>query len=133
VGAVDALPKRNELDLSGVNKQDALITTSAGEYMGGHKKRGRVYTWVPLHLGDADNNCSPRTFLTAWKTAALHLPHPSDRSVDHLGLIEGVRHASRTRLAELREDYPWIDAALEPLRRQFVPIAKEELFDLWRE
>jgi len=21
---------------------------------------GRVYTWVPLHLGDAANNCSPR-------------------------------------------------------------------------
>jgi hypothetical protein len=36
-------------------------------------------------------------------------------------------------LTELREDYPWIDLALEPLRRHFVPISKDELFDLWQE
>jgi len=33
----------------------------------------------------------------------------------------------------LREDYPWIDLVLEPRRRQFVPIQKADLFQLWRE
>ena len=131
IDATAALPQKNQLPASAVRQQDALITAIAGEFMGGHKKRGRVYTWVPLHLGDAANNCSPRTFLTAWKFAANHVPAPTDRSVDHLGLIDGVRHASSTRLTELREDYPWIDAALKPLHRQFVPIAKEDLFELW--
>ncbi len=126
-----ALPEGGRLDTTSLEKQAALVSAIAGEFMGGHKKRGRVYSWVPLHLSDAANNCSPRTFLTAWKSAAEHIPPPQDRVVDHLGLIDGVRHASSTRLTELREDYPWIDIVLEPLRRQFVPIPRDELFTLW--
>jgi hypothetical protein len=128
-----ALPEDGRLDTTSLEKQAALVSAIAGEFMGGHKKRGRVYSWVPLHLSDAANNCSPRTFLTAWKSAAEHIPPPQDRVVDHLGLIDGVRHASSTRLTELREDYQWIDTVLEPLRRQFVPILREELFSLWED
>jgi hypothetical protein len=128
---LSALPQNGQLNTSALDEQAMLVTGLAGEFMGGHKKRGRVYTWVPLHLGDADNNCSPRTFLTAWKSAAGHIPPPTEQAVDHLGLIDGVRRASGTRLAELREDYPWIDSPLEPLRRQFVPISREDLFALW--
>ena len=127
-----ALPTKGRMN-AGFEQQESLITAVAGEYMGKDRKRGRVYTWVPLHLGDAANNCSPRTFLTAWKTAAEHLPSPQGLAVDHLGLNEGVRQASTARLNELREDYPWIDLALEPLRRQFVPIPRDDLFELWRE
>jgi hypothetical protein len=122
-GRLDAIP----------HDQEALVAAIAGEYMGRDRKRGRVYTWVPLHLGDAANNCSPRTFLTAWKTAAEHVPAPQRLAVDYLGLNEGVRRASNARLTELREDYPWIDLALAPLRRQFVPIQKADLFQLWSE
>ena len=126
-----ALPENGQINTAALEDQPVIIAAIAGEFMGGHKKRGRVYTWVPLHLGDAANNCSPRTFLTAWKTAAIHVPPPTDLAVDHLGLIDGVRRASSTRLAELREDYPWIDGTLAPLRRQFVPISRDELFALW--
>ena len=115
-----------------LHDQEALVTAMAGEFMGKDRKRGRVYTWVPLHLGDAANNCSPRTFLTAWKTAAEHVPSPQKLAVDYLGLNEGVRRASSARLNELREDYPWIDLVLRPLRRQFVPIQKADLFHLWK-
>jgi hypothetical protein len=101
--------------------------------MGTDARRGRVYTWVPLHLSDARNACSPRTFLTAWQKASEHQPVPSDRAVDHLGLIEGVRKASSTRLAELREDYRWIDNALAALKGQFVPIERRELIKIWEE
>lgn len=128
-----ALPRNGRLNMSALDEQARLIAALAGEYMGRHKKRGRVYTWVPLHLGDARNNCSPRTFLTAWKTAAGHVPPPKDQAVDHLGLIDGVRQASTTRLVELRESFPWIDSSLAPLRRQFVPMSKQELFALWKE
>ena len=113
------------------HRQELLVNAIAGEYMGKDRKRGRVYTWVPLHLGDAANNCSPRTFLTAWKTAAAHVPPPQKQVVDHLGINEGVRQASKARLTELKEDYPWIDLVLAPLRRQFVPIEKHSLFELW--
>lgn len=111
--------------------QGMLVNSLAGEFMGTNKKRGRVYTWIPRHLGDAKHTCSPRTFLTAWKTAAEHAPAPVDRVVDHQGLNEGVRRASQTRLSELYEDYPWIQPTLDALRAQFVPIEKQTLFDLW--
>lgn len=127
-----ALPTGGHQGLS-PREQELLINAIAGEYMGRDRKRGRVYTWVPLHLGDAMNNCSPRTFLTAWKTAAEHLPPPQRQAVDHLGIIEGVRRASSVRLTELEEDYPWIKLVLEPLRKHFVPIEEAELFDLWRD
>jgi hypothetical protein len=133
IDATEGLPTSAMAHSSALRAQEALITAIAGEFMGGHKKRGRVYTWVPLHLSDAANNCSPRTFLTAWRSAAEHVPAPTDKAVDHLGLIEGVRRASSARLAELREDYPWIDRALEPLRRQFVPMSQDELFALWND
>jgi hypothetical protein len=131
LNAHSALPTGGHLNAA-LHDQEALVAAIAGEYMGKNRKRGRVYTWVPLHLGDAANNCSPRTFLTAWKTAAEHLPAPPRQAVDHLGINEGVRRASSARLTELREDYHWIDLVLEPLRRQFVPIPKADLFTLWR-
>jgi len=128
--AIAALPRQGKFRGSD-DQQTTLINAISGEFMGANKKRGRVYTWVPLHLSDAAQNCSPRTFLTAWKSAAEHLPAPSGRAVDHLGLIDGVRQASKARLAELNEDYHWIAEALGPLKRQFVPMSKDELFALW--
>jgi hypothetical protein len=128
--AHSALPMGGRLDAA-PQKQELLINAIAGEFMGSSSKRGRVYTWMPLHLSDAANNCSPRTFLTAWKTAAEHVPAPQGQAVDHLGLSEGVRRASNARLVELGEDYPWISLALAPLRRQFVPIERTLLFELW--
>ena len=116
-----------------VDAQNRLINGIAGEFMGTDKKRGRVYTWVPLHLSDAASACSPRSFLIAWKKAAEHRPPPSGLVIDHLGLQDGVRWASRSRLVELYEDYPWIKPALEALRRQFLPMEREQLLKLWDE
>ncbi len=130
LNAVRALPSGGSSNAS-VHDQEILVNALAGRYMGRSAKRGRVYSWVPLHLGDAANDCSPRTFLTAWKTAADHVPAPQKLVVDYFGLSEGVRRASSARLEELSEDYKWIYLALEPLRRQFVPIEKAELFRLW--
>jgi hypothetical protein len=41
-----------------------------------------------------------------------------------------VRCASRDRLNELAEDYPWVGPALEPLRGQ-LPLARDRLDDIW--
>ena len=53
--------------------------------------------------------------------------------MDHLGLQEGVRKASEDRLFELKEDYPWIDAALAPLKGRLVPMERCELESIWIE
>lgn len=131
LNAVAALPI-NGVDVGNhLEAQRLLIEALAGEFMGSDKKRGHVYTWVPLHLSDAANSCSPRTFLTAWNKAALHTPAPERRAVDHLGLQEGVRLASNVRLNELYEDYDWIRSSLQALKQQFVPMPREQLFELW--
>ena len=131
VGVTLALPADGTDCTTFVEEQTTLIEAIAGEFMGSNKKRGRVYSWVPLHLSDAANTCSPRSFLIAWKKAAEHYPPPAERALDHLGLLDGVRSASASRLGELYEDYPWIQVALAALRRQFVPIDREQLLELW--
>jgi hypothetical protein len=131
VNAVHALPSHGADCTTFIEEQTRLIEAIAGEFMGSNKKRGRVYSWVPLHLSDAANTCSPRSFLVAWKKAAEHYPPPLERALDHLGLLDGVRSASASRLGELYEDYPWIQIALAALRRQFVPMDREQLLDLW--
>lgn len=112
--------------------QENVVKAIAGEFMGAGAKQGRVYTWLPLHLADARNETSPRTFLTAWREAALRDPAPTKRAVDHLGIHEGVRKASADRLEELYEDYAWIKLALNPLRGQQVPMERSALKNLWR-
>ena len=114
------------------DRNKVLVDAIAGEYMGTDKKRGRVFTWLPLHLSDARGETSPRTFLTAWREAARHLPAPTRRAIDYLGLLEGVRKASEDRLQELQEDYWWIRRALEPLQGQMVPMDRLLLEKLWR-
>lgn len=132
IGASAALKFSEQGIRPALDEQNELINAIAGTYMGSDKRRGRVYTWVPLHLSDAKETCSPRTFLTAWQEAAGHDPAPNDRAVDHLGLIGGVRRASSARLEELREDYRWIDDALKALRGQFVPIERDTLMEVWK-
>jgi hypothetical protein len=117
--------------------QRRTINAIAGEFMGADKKRGRVYTWLPLHLSDARGQSSPRTFLTAWREAArwheAKPPGSSRLAVDHLGLHEGVRKASQGRLAELQEDYWWIPEALAPLGGEQVPMDRSRLRTLWQQ
>jgi hypothetical protein len=108
-----------------------LVTLIAGEFMGATPKRGRVYTWLPLHLSDARGEASPRTFLTAWREAANYQPAPARRALDHRGIHEGVRKASEDRLQELEEDYWWISLALAPLNGQHVPMERAALKRMW--
>ncbi len=131
IDARGALRSLTQFPAGSQDDQIRLINALAGSYMGTNARRGRVYTWVPLHLSDAHGACSPRTFLTAWQKAAEQGQAPTNRAVDHLGLIEGVRRASSARLEELREDYFWIDAALGALAGSFVPIEKDDLLKLW--
>jgi hypothetical protein len=109
-----------------------LVEKLAGEFMGSNRRRGFVYSWVPLHLSDAEQSCSPRAFLNAWRSAAIHSPAPTLQAVDHHGLNEGVRSASTLRLNELEEDYPWIVHALDALKGRRVPMLRQDFVEAWR-
>jgi hypothetical protein len=119
-------------DIMHIEDQRKVVNRIAGEFMGASAKRGRVYTWLPTHLGDAAGETSPRTFLTAWHVAANHMPAPIGRAVDYLGLSEGVRRASQDRLSELQQDYQWIKTVLRPLAGESVPMPWTRLQEIWQ-
>lgn len=105
-----------------------------GPWMGRGPKRGFPYTWIPNHLADADGRVSPRSFLAALRTAAedteeRHADH--DHALHFDSVKRGVQKASAIRVREVKEDYPWIDRLLEPLRGLVVPCDFRELANRW--
>lgn len=132
----DAIDKRTGLARSLVENEPAqgrVFDQLAGEFMGANKKRGRPYSWLTLHLADALNQVSPRTFLIALRSAAETDPPPRDTAIDFHGIKEGVRQASGNRVMDLKEDYPWVHPALHALKRLLVPCDPADMMDRWRE
>lgn len=113
--------------------QKVVFHRIAGPYMGKNAKRGFPYTWLHAHLADAKGEVGPRTFLRALREAAHHDPAPAQGAIDHHGIQNGVRKASEQRLEELKEDYPWVSEALEPLRGLLVPSEWAKIRDCWRD
>ena len=106
-----------------------------GPWMGRGPKRGFPYTWIPNHLGDTEGRVSPRSFLAALKKAAQDTidGHEDHRYVLHYDSIKrGVQEASKERINEIREDYPWVNHVLTPLAGMVVPCAFHEIAERWR-
>ena len=107
----------------------------AGPWMGRGPKRGFPYTWIPNHLADTEGRVSPRSFLAALRAAA---DHTADQSADHShtlhydGIKRGVQDASKIRVREIQEDYPWVHRVLAPLAGMVVPCAFDEIEHSWR-
>ena len=105
-----------------------------GPWMGRDRRRGFPYRWVPGHLGDGAGRVSPRTFLAALRAAA---EDTEDRYPDYPlalhyeSLKRGVQEASRIRVQEIQEDYPWVHRVLEPLAGMVVPCDFDEIKAKW--
>ena len=107
----------------------------AGPTMGANRRRGRPYTWVANHLEDTEKRLSPRSFLAALRTAAddTACRHPEHEYALHYDSIKrGVQAASKIRVMELQEDYPWVHQAMSALAGMVVPLAFEEVAQRWR-
>jgi hypothetical protein len=113
-------------------QQQAVLHDMATQYMGTNRRRGKTYTWLPNHLADAKGQVSPRSFLIAVREAQRETLTRGHQEVLHWeGIKRGVQDASRVRVQELGEDYPWIQTVLEPLRGQTVPCRDEEIEQRW--
>lgn len=115
--------------------QARIFSGIAGEFMGSNHRRGRTYSWLPNHLGDAHGQTAPRTFLTALKIAAerdVHDPQLAKKqAIDHHGIKEGVQQASQVRLDQLAEDHIWIKSVLDSLSGMEVPCSADAVTDRW--
>lgn len=126
---LDEKVKREEL------LQKKLFEALAGPWMGRDRRRGVPYTWIVGHLADGRGRTSPRSFLRALATAVRD---SSERYGDHNyplhyeSIKRGVQTASGVRIAEMAEDYPWVEALSEPLRGLTVPCSFAAVEERWR-
>ena len=107
----------------------------AGPWMGRGPKRGFPYTWIPNHLADTEGRVSPRSFLAALKTAAentvdSHSAH--DYALHYDSIKRGVQEASKIRVSEIQEDYPWVHQIVSPLKGMVVPCTFDEIAERWQ-
>ena len=101
---------------------------------GRQQSGGFPFTWIPNHLADADGTASPRSFVAALRAAANDTAdrHPEyDYALHYDSVKRGVQEASRIRVRELREDYPWVDRLLVPLEGVVVPCEFGEIEGIW--
>ena len=122
--------------VSSDNHQREKFHVLAGEWMGRGPKRGFPYTWIPSHLGDTEGRVSPRSFLAALRKAAYDTGsgNPACATALHYdGIKSGVQEASKIRVREIREDYPWMDQVLSPLEGLVVPCRFDEIAERWRD
>ncbi len=114
--------------------QQRVMTRLAGQYMGkgsyGYKK-GNTYRWPIAHLADAYQEVTPRSFLGMMTAAAAHGVPPDDRAITAEGIRHGLRAASKTRVDQLHQEFPWIKGVLAPLAGLLLPQPEQEVYNVW--
>ncbi len=116
-------------------EQRLVFHAITGPWMGKDRRRGFPYTWLVNHLGDARMEVSPRSFLAALRHAALDTPRPGHKYALHYESIKrGVQEASKIRVREVQEDYPWVQNLMAPLEgRITVPCSFNEIEQIWNQ
>lgn len=118
------------------DNQQRVMTLLAGEYMGqgtyGYKK-GSTYRWPIAHLADAFDEVTPRSFLGMMVAAAFYGTPPEDRAITADGIRHGLRAASKTRVDQLHQEFPWIKGVLAPLAGLLLPQPEQDVFSVWRQ
>lgn len=108
----------------------------AGPWMGKDRRRGVPYIWTVSHLADCRGLASPRSFLAAMEQA---VEDSAERYSEHNyalhyeSIKRGIQEASKIRVDEVAEDYPWVKSVLEALEGLNVPIEFSEIKARWQE
>ncbi|MEW6235689.1 MAG: hypothetical protein AB1656_09910 [Candidatus Omnitrophota bacterium] len=116
------------------DEQRNVFHAIAGKWMGKDRRRGFPYTWLINHLGDARREASPRSFLSALRHAASdNLRQDQEYALHYESIKRGVQEASKIRVREMQEDYPWVENLMKPLGGKInVPCDVEEVEKLWK-
>ncbi len=112
----------------------AVVEGITGPFMGRNRRRGLSYSWIPTHLADAAGRVSPRSLLLGFKHAAgiTAREYPNhELPLRYEAIQRGIVEASRVRVDEIKEDYPWVWPLLEAARGLKVPCTAAELTERW--
>ncbi len=116
------------------NTQKQVFHSITGPWMGKDQRRGFPYTWLPNHLGDSMGQVSPRSFLAALRVAAEdRLRQEFEYPIYYESIKKGVQEASKIRVREMQEDYPWVENLMKPLAGLNAPIAFNDINIKWKE
>ncbi|MFB6518828.1 hypothetical protein [Streptomyces sp. NPDC056401] len=115
-------------------RQEEVLVTLAGPYMGTDRRKGHTYTWVPNHLQDGLGRVSPRTWLhalfrSAQLTAERYAGHPLPLHYD--AIRESLSSASKNRVDELTDDIGWAALAVKLLEGSQVPMEPSAVRFAW--
>jgi hypothetical protein len=114
--------------------QRKVFHAMTGPWMGRDRRRGFPYTWLPNHLGDARREVSPRSFLAALRHAAEDkVRDEQEYGLHYESIKRGVQEASKIRVQEIQEDYPWVQKLIKPLSGISVPCSIKEVKAIWDE
>ncbi|SFQ22388.1 hypothetical protein SAMN05216229_11420 [Geopseudomonas sagittaria] len=114
--------------------QKKLMSAISGPYMGSgvHAyKKGITYDWPLKHSADAFSEVTPRSFLGLMVAAAKHGMAPVDKVVSPDGIRHGLREASKTRVDQLHQEFPWIKGVLAPMAGLLLPQEEQTVFEVW--
>jgi hypothetical protein len=119
-----------------VQSQKQMWCALVGNYMGSSATKGHSYPYIFNHLSDGLGRVAPRVFLLAVghaldATLKSYLDKPA--VIHYEAIKDGVREASKNRIIELREDYQWVEPALDCIKKSGgqVPINLEEMKRNW--
>jgi len=96
-------------------------------------KKGNTYRWPIAHLADAFQEVTPRSFLGMMTAAAAYGVPPNDRVITPEGIRHGLRAASKTRVDQLHQEFPWIKGVLAPLAALLLPQPEQEVYSVWEQ
>ncbi len=116
--------------------QRRLMAALAGPYMGQGAyayKKGNTYRWPIAHLADAFSEVTPRSFLGMMIAAAQYGTPPPSRVISPDGIRHGLRAASKTRVDQLHQEFPWIKGVLAPLAGLLLPQPEDAVIAVWRQ
>lgn len=113
--------------------QAKVFARLAGPYMGSSHKKGKTYDWPLKHLGDGHSEVTPRSFLTLMIEAARRSNGQIDQVLTAEAIRHGLREASKFRVDQLNDEFPWIKRVLLPLARLQVPCVDSQIVERWRE
>lgn len=115
--------------------QRRLMTALSGQFMGTGSyafKKGSTYDWPLKHSADAHSEVTPRSFLGLMNAAAKYGAAPLDKVVTPDGIRHGLREASKTRVDQLHQEFPWIKGVLAPLAGLLLPQDEQTVFNVWK-
>lgn len=115
--------------------QKVVMDALAGPFMGEGNyafKKGSTYNWPITHLADAFSEVTPRSFLGMMIAAAQHGSAPENRVITPEGIRHGLRAASKTRVDQLQQEFPWIKGVLAPLSGLLLPQPEDNVIEVWK-